>query len=210
MNLPGDVTRYLALTKGMSLRKILDLCQVNKDYYRNICNNETFWRSLLQQRYGYESFEASQLSLHQIKNIIREHETMYTPEQGLDILRHVNWIAGLPDLNMITTNLVPDVYDEAPTAELPQVQAILNKKINFGQPLVLYVDVFHDDDEPDYEDRENGEDYNILDLPAVVSPLEIIASLEAYYGPHAGEMGDHVYFEGLYPFRDGYRISFGS
>lgn len=164
----------------MSLRKILDLCQVSKDYQQNICNSEQFWRAIAQQRYGYTVEQVRAMNLQQLKNTIKLAETTYTPEEGLMWLNRIIWTIGNNDLNQI--RLVP-LRGYGPNATLadPQVQAIYNKKINFGRPLIFRLEDFTDFAETGNYEGEMLE----LELPAVISPMEIIGALANFYNEEA-------------------------
>lgn len=202
--LPADIKRYLALTKNLSLRKILDLCQLNKEYYQDICNNETFWRSLIQQRYNYQ--ETQNLSLDELKALVKELETAYTPKEGLDLInRVVRWEIGHNAL--VDMWLGPDEVDFHHALDLtrpyrqlnlsdPYFQSIMSKKINFGKALILHI--------LDVENEEQG-GYTELELSQLISPLEILGAIADYFNEEASRLGfenastmlNNAYFGGL-------------
>lgn len=210
--LPGDVKRYLALTQDMSLRKILDLCRLNKDYYRDICNSLAFWQALTQQRYGYTHEQTQGMNVQQLKAAAKEYETAYTPNEGLALLNNVQWNVGHNELENIRLYGRHNPHENNYFTD-PDIQAVMLKKINFGRPLVIYVEDFSDFVLGQGPDRKL-----ILELPALISPMEIIGELAAYYeeerqrlGVHTTElMNNHIFFEGLYPYRDGYSASYAS
>lgn len=210
--LPGDIKRYLALTRDMSLRKILDLCQLNKEYNRDICDNLAFWRALLQDRYGYTAAEVHKMTLEQLKNAIKEAETTYTLEEGLALINRIEWIVGdnnLEEISVNPTDLGVGEYHGWPTLADPKIQAIMLKRINFKKPLILYVE--------DYDPVIPGEGPDVeLELPAIISPMEIIGELARYYESERQRLGFddiiemmdiYTVFEGLEPHEDGYRVN---
>ena len=220
--LPGDVKRYLALTKDMSLRKILDLCQLNKEYNRDICNNLAFWQAIAQQRYNYTLEQTRAMTLEQLKQTIKDSETAYTVEEGLDLINRIRWTVGRNDLEDITVGPPTEGYVDRdlwsyPAFTDPEIQAMMLKKINFGKPLILYVEDFTDFD-PNDQDRGEGPDLE-LELPAIISPMEIIGALANYYETERQRlglegiedlMGNHIFFEDFYPYRNGYNIGYAS
>ena len=207
--LPADVKRYLALTKDMSLRKILDLCRLNKEYNRDICNNLAFWQALAQQRYGYTREQARGMNVQQLKAAAKEYETAYTSEEGIRLIGRVTWTVGSNALENIRLYDRNKRYEDTNFTN-PDIQAMMLKKINFGRSLIIYVEDFSDfvpDQDP------NGK--LALELPGLISPMEIIGELAAYYEEEKQRLGlqitgelmnNHIFFGGLHPYQDGYAV----
>lgn len=203
--LPGDVKRYLALTEDMSLRKILDLCQLNKEWYQDICDNLTFWQSLVLERTALRPQDIDKLGLDDLKKTVWDHENAYESEEGIDTLEAVGWQIGRNNLEDIKLQPVDDddtYYEDWPDLLDPEAQAEVTKKIRFDAPLILYI-------------PNNDESYGELELPALISPLEIIGAIANYYNEEAAAagvpdvsslFGRPIALEGLSPYKDGYMV----
>ena len=122
----------------------------------------------------------------------------YTPTEGLGYLDLIGWSIGQNELNQIEFGLTGDTLAD------PRIQAAMNKKIDFGKPLILYMQNFADEEDAPVE----------LELPAIVSPLEIIGAIANYYKEEAVALDvplyqllqDSTQFAGLTPFEDGYSV----
>ncbi len=150
------------------------------------------------------------------------------------IFRNTDWRlhrGGGQNLDEIKFVLKADILagrmtDERVPITDPRVFPIFNTPIDFGENLVLHM--------PRGDKNENIR----LEYPSQMTPLEVMGAIYTYYKntPVSGEvrdldyerritgvqpnlydyLGDHIYFEGLYPNtegipdNEGYFISFGS
>ena len=94
MNISALPSELILITlANLEPRQLLNLCETNK-YYRNICNNENFWQSLVQRDFGpvykYGSWYQTYKRFHQQLPLLKMLQEIlcYTRNEYIRITGH--------------------------------------------------------------------------------------------------------------------------
>ena len=181
-SIPADISRKIAA--NLSVKEILDKCNLDKKFQVEVCNNKVFWEDLAQKHLGWDQNRARSETIKNIKEELHNLQTPYPLGEGLELFEKFSWQVGdgnLNDIRLIPEGKIGEIedYNEWKSANDPEIYRQLTRKINFGAPWELAV--------PDYRTEESGSAV-LYKMPALISPLEIFQKINEHFTDHVREL----------------------